>query len=93
MKLNEVTEFAKKRFEELEHKGWDWRSFLNGVIELWSYLENQKRCTCPRCSGTEDYYNDCPECGEEPIKSEYGDDGHGNYGTVYYCKNGHGWER
>lgn len=30
---NEVGESAKQKFEELSHKGWDWRSFYNGFIE------------------------------------------------------------
>jgi len=24
---------AKERFKELEHKGWEWRSFYNGFLE------------------------------------------------------------
>ena len=30
---SEIIEQAKKRFKELEHKGFDWRSFYNGFLE------------------------------------------------------------
>jgi len=28
-----LLERAKERFAELEHKGWEWRSFYNGFLE------------------------------------------------------------
>lgn len=38
----EIIEQAKQRFKELEHKGYDWKSFYNGFLEATSIC-NKKR--------------------------------------------------
>jgi hypothetical protein len=36
----EVIARAKKRFKELEHKGYDWKSFYNGFLEAAMQVKN-----------------------------------------------------
>lgn len=44
MKSEEIIKKVKERYKELEHKGYDWKSFYNGFLEGYSFcfLEENK---------------------------------------------------
>ncbi len=42
MPLEDYLTKVKAKYNELEHKGWDWSSFYNGALEAYGILMEEK---------------------------------------------------
>lgn len=48
MNSTELIQRAKDRFKDLEHKGYEWRSFYNGFLEAYGVAVGEfKNCNLP----------------------------------------------